>query len=214
MQHHSLPWTRLVTVALGAIALASIGAPAVGTDSQVLPGACTDGEGVTVVVDFTDIGGEIEVGCATDATTGTAALTSAGFTDTRDATGMICAIDSLPDPCPATFTGSYWSYWYADGGAWQAWMEGSDTAVPIDGGAEGWRYNDGSAGPGVDPAALADDAGPAEPDAIPVAITPEVARANPWVVGLVGVAVVAAALVVGVRLLRGRPSDHGPYGQD
>lgn len=215
MQHHSRPWTRLAAIAFGVIALASVGTPAVAADAADPPGACADGQGVTVVVDFTELGGEVEVGCATDITTGTAALTSAGFVDTRDAAGMICAIDSLPEPCPATFTGSYWSYWNAEGGEWLAWMEGSDTAVPAAGGVEGWRYNDGSAGPGVDPAALprADDGDP-ESDSILVTAMPEVDRTAPWVPVLVGVAILAAALVAGARLLRTRRSDHGPDGQD
>ncbi|WP_372593860.1 hypothetical protein [Actinotalea sp.] len=79
---------------------------------------------------------------------GREALQQAGFVDTRDDSGLICAIDSQPDPCPAEFTGSYWSYWHAEqGGEWETYMEGSDTAVPAAGSVEGWRYFDGSAGP-------------------------------------------------------------------
>lgn len=124
--------------------------------AQAAPdGACTDPTGVTVVVDATALGGDVAIGCATDSpATGTDALREAGFTDTRDASGLICAIDSFPDPCPTTFEGSYWSYWHAQDGAWQAYQEGSDTAVPQPGGVEGWRWSDGSAGPEVDLAAL------------------------------------------------------------
>ena len=215
MQHQTLPRTRLTAIAFSAIVLASVGAPAVGADAADPPGACTDGEGVTVVVDFTELGGEVEVGCAPEAATGTAALASAGFAEERAENGTICAINSLPDPCPAEFTGSYWSYWYAEGGEWRSWMEGSDTAVPVAGGAEGWRYNDGSAGPGVDPAALAvlDDGGQAESDSTPATTMPEVSQTDFWVLVLVGGAILAAALVVGVRLVT-RRSGHGPDGQD
>ena len=124
--------------------------------AQAAPdGACTDPTGVTVVVDATALGGDVSIGCADDSpATGTDALRQAGFTDTRDASGLICAVDNLPDPCPTTFEGSYWSYWNAQDGTWQAYMEGSDTAAPQPGGIEGWRWSDGSAGPDVDLTAL------------------------------------------------------------
>ena len=137
--------TRKLTLALATfLALAGTAAPA----AAAAEGPCTDADGVTVVVDFTDLGGEVEVGCATDPATGTEALQAAGFVDTRDDSGLICAIDAQPDPCPAEFTGSYWSYWHAEqGGEWETYMEGSDTAVPAAGAVEGWRYSDGTAGP-------------------------------------------------------------------
>jgi hypothetical protein len=213
MHQLTLPWTRFVTVAIGAIALASVAAPAAGTGAQTQDGACPD-DAVTVVVDFTDLGGAIEIGCATDASTGTAALTSAGFVDTRDDSGMICAIDSLPDPCPAEFAGSWWSYWYADEDAWQSWQEGSDTAVPVAGGIEGWRYHDGSAGPGIEPAQVSEQGAPAGTDGAatpPADLAPEV---SPWVFALVALAIVGAGAALAVRYLRRGSTSHGPYGQD
>lgn len=209
MRHHSLSRTAFSTVVLGAVALLTT---ASGASAQTTQAGCADGE-VVVVVDFTDLGGDVEIGCSSEAASGTEALRAAGFTDSRDASGLICAIDALPDPCPATFTGSYWSYWYAEGGAWQTWMEGSDTAVPAAGGVEGWRYNDGSAGPDVDPAALpvADEG---QTDTGASAIEPDTYRTNPWVFALFAGAILAAALVAGARLLRRRPSAHGPDGQD
>ncbi len=139
--------TRTFTVAVAAaLALTGLAAPAEAAGN----GACTDPNGVTVVVDFTDVGGAVETGCALAPTTGTDALQKAGFVDTRDASGLICAIDATPDPCPATFTGSYWSYWSAEpGGSWQSYQVGSDTSSPTAGSVEGWRYSDGSAGPTV-----------------------------------------------------------------
>lgn len=211
MHHNSLPWSRLAIAALGAIALTSLGSPAVAESTQAE--TCPAGT-VTVVVDFTDLGGEVEIGCATDASTGTAALRSAGFADIRDASGLICAIDSRPDPCPAEFAGSYWSYWYAEDGEWLTWMEGSDTAVPAAGGVEGWRYNDGLASPGVDPDDLP---APADAGAAVPAADDEVIRADgvdPWVFAAVAAAILAAALLAGARLLRRGQSNHGPYGQD
>lgn len=228
--------SRRALRALGALALGvgAAAAPAAahaatGPVTAVLAapsGPCTDPEGVTVVVDKTDLGGEVEMGCATDATTGTTALQTAGFTDTRDGASMICAIDALPDPCPAEFTGSYWSYWTAEpGGAWEMAMVGSDEAVPAPGGVEGWRYFDGSAGPTVDaPAAPTQEAadqaatsGEAEDVDDGTSVTtaeeePE-AAAGPSPVLLAGLGVVAVLAVAAVLVQR-RRSAHGPAGQD
>ena len=115
--------------------------------------ACTDPTGVTVVVDATELAGDVTVGCAADPATGTEALAQAGISETRDPSGLICAIGDLPDPCPTEFTGSYWTYWTAaPGGEWTSYAEGPDTAAPGAGTVEGWRYGDGTQPPGVAPA--------------------------------------------------------------
>ena len=144
--------TRQRRVSAAVALLAALQIAAAVPSSAEPDGACTTPDGVTVVVDSTDLGGEVLVGCGEGATTGTEVLRAAGFTETRDESGLICAIDALPDPCPAEFTGSYWSYWFADADTgWQMYQEGSDTAHPEAGSVEGWRYNDGSQGPGVAP---------------------------------------------------------------
>lgn len=120
-------------------------------------GACIGTDGVTVVVDATDIGGSIVVKCAVgDPASGRAALESAGFVPMDSQPGMICAIDAQPDPCPATFEGSYWAYWSATAdGDWTSYQVGADSSKPARGEIEGWRYNDGSVGPGIAPADVA-----------------------------------------------------------
>lgn len=149
---------RKTTVALLAVLLTALFVPlfvstaAAGTRSEATPGgACATGSGVSVVVDLTDLGGKVLVGCAPgDPATGRQALTDAGFGVTDAPSGMICAIDSAPDPCPTTFKGLYWSYWSAQPGTgWTAYAVGADSSNPAPGGFEGWRYNDGSTGPGV-----------------------------------------------------------------
>ncbi len=141
--------------ALAAAALAPLLVPVLVGPAQAAPsGPCTDPAGVTVVVDATELGGQVTIGCASAPATGTAALEEAGFTDTRDSSGLICAIDAQPDPCPTTFPGQYWTYWFAQDGTWQAYAEGSDTAVPAPGGVEGWAWSDGSTPPSADPTAL------------------------------------------------------------
>ncbi|WP_448073933.1 hypothetical protein [Georgenia yuyongxinii] len=157
---------------LPALAAAPALATAPATPGTAPTGACGEGAGVSVVVDLTDLGGELEVGCAPgDPTSGRAALEAAGFPATDSQPGLICAIAGLPDPCPEQFDGSYWAYWSADAdGEWTARTEGADTADPVPGTFEGWRYNDGATAPGATPAELvaaasATEAGTAEPAA-------------------------------------------------
>ncbi|KGM17472.1 hypothetical protein N867_03010 [Actinotalea fermentans ATCC 43279 = JCM 9966 = DSM 3133] len=143
-----------VLVLAGAVALPASAAVASSWPAAVdVSGACADESGVTVVVDATELEGDVTVGCASDPATGTEALAQAGIAETRDPSGYICAVGGLPDPCPTEFTGSYWSYWTAaPGGEWTAYAEGSDTAVPAAGSVEGWRYGDGTQPPAVAPA--------------------------------------------------------------
>lgn len=156
-RHRTATRTAALTGTLAGAALLAAGtallaAPAAATTGPALDGACTDAEGVTVVVDSTALGGGIEAGCAPEGgVTGTEALLAAGFTEARDPSGFICAIEGQPDPCPTEFTGEYWSYWFAEPGAaaWTTYQEGSDTAVTAPGAVEGWRYGDGAAGPDV-----------------------------------------------------------------
>jgi hypothetical protein len=174
-------------------------------------GACTDQEGVTVVVDSTDVGGDIVVGCApTDPASGRDALEAAGFTVTESQPGFFCAIDERPDPCPATFDGSFWSYWHStEDGEWTSYLVGADSSDPLPGELEGWRYNDGSAGPGLTPGEVAESVPPAAPD--PAADDVEPAPTAPATsdallfggVGIGALAVLAVALLL-LRSRRGR----------
>lgn len=134
-----------------ALLLPLLGSPAV-ADTPDSVGVCTDG-GVTVVVDLTDLDGEVEIGCAEgEPATGREALESAGFTTSDSEPGFICAINDQPDPCPEEFDGNFWGYYTAEeGDEWASSMEGADTSEPVPGSFEGWRYNDGSEPPAFDP---------------------------------------------------------------
>ena len=154
---------RRVTTFRRAALVALIAAPALATSPMAASaapaddGGCVGDSGVTVVVDFTDLGGAVEVGCAEgDPATGREALTAAGFTATDSSPGLICAVDALPDPCPEEFDGSYWAYFGAQpGGGWTAQTVGADGSDPVPGDFDGWRYNDGSEGPGSTSAEVA-----------------------------------------------------------
>jgi hypothetical protein len=206
----SLAHTRLLGALLGALLA---GALAMGGLLLAAPPAaaasedgCIDAGGVAVVVDFTELGGAVEVGCATsDPDSGRAALESAGFHPADSQPGLLCAIDSLPDPCPKTFQGSFWSYWHSTpDGEWTSYQVGADASHPVPGTLEGWRYNDGTTGPGIAPADVrqpsatvattppaASDPAPGKPAAAPAADT-----ALPLAIGGLGIAVVAIAAAV------------------
>jgi len=217
---------RLTRAAASAAAVALVAlvpalpAQATAAPAEVTGTACADDAGVTVVVDLTDLGEDLRVGCAQgDPATGREALESAGFTTTDSVPGMICAVDGLPDPCPEEFDGNYWAYFSAEAdGEWTARTEGADTADPAPGTFEGWRYNDGSAGPGVttaelaaaseagtgdgtDGAASADDAATADATADAQAAD---AAAGPSTGLMVGLGAAVVALVLAVVLLRRR----------
>ena len=179
------------------------------------PGACTDRSGVTVVVDFTDLGGDTEVGCATgDPETGREALAEAGFTTTDDATGLICAIDARPNPCPETFQGSFWSYWHAEtGGAWTSYQVGADSSHPRAGEVEGWRYNDGSTPPSITAPDGVIAAATTTPDATRTGHDPVPTTVDGMLIAIVAASLIlllllAAALILFIRRRAGSGSRH------
>lgn len=194
---------------LGAAALlfGTAGAASAETGDAVAV-AVADCDGVTVIVDFTDLGGAVESGCAEgDPASGREALETAGFTAVNDPSGFICTIDSQPDPCPTEFTGSYWAYWQVVDGEWVASQVGADEADPAPGDLEGWRYNDGS----VPPPLPAADGETADPTTDPVTTAPAESDSendgggiSPALWTVLGVVVVA--LVAGLVIRRGRSS--------
>lgn len=114
---------------------------------------CPPGEGTTVVVDSTALGGGVAVGCAPSATTGFEALAQAGFsvTPVQSNSAFVCRIDGRPgddtEDCADTPPGTaFWSYWTADlGGAWSFNSRGAASAIPGD--LEGWAFAAGSSNP-------------------------------------------------------------------
>lgn len=111
-------------------------------------GACPTSAGVTVVVDFQQLGGGVVVRCATGAPdTGFQALDQAGFrwTPTARFPGFLCRIEDRPgnDPCQTTPpTTAYWSYWNAvRGGGWCYGNFGAGNRRPPEGTVEGWSFS-------------------------------------------------------------------------
>lgn len=116
-----------------------------------LPGYCPDANGVTVIVDFQELGGSTIIRCAVgDQATGHAALVNAGISitgTTRWGEAFICRIEGKPtaatEPCIDTPpTTAYWSYWYAsNGGTWTYSQLGAMARNPQPGSFEGWSFS-------------------------------------------------------------------------
>lgn len=110
-------------------------------------GYCKNSDGVTVVVDFQDLGGGTVVRCAHGSqSTGLSALKNAGFKITgtnRWGDAFICRIEGKPgaddEPCIDTPpTSAYWSYWHSsNGGSWKYSDSGVTNRTPPKGSFEG-----------------------------------------------------------------------------
>jgi len=144
---------RRALTALAVVGPALVSAP--------LTAQAADCSGVTVVVDFRSLGGGVQTGCAPgDPSTGTAALSAAGFgyTFASRQPGFVCRINGKPssDPCVNTSpTTAYWGYWHGlPGGSWAYSSTSAGAYDPAPGSVEGWSFGAGEQ-PGIAPPAPA-----------------------------------------------------------
>lgn len=134
-------------VAAGAASPPAAGASTVAVENWT-DGPCPTSSGVTVVVDFQELGGTTLVRCAAGRpASGRDVLTTAGI-DYREAlrsAGFVCRINNKPanDPCVnASPTNAYWSYWLAvRGGQWCYSGVGAATLDPVEGTVQGWSFS-------------------------------------------------------------------------
>jgi hypothetical protein len=130
----------------------AVGGPAPAAEAA----ACSGSSGVTVVVDFGSLGGGVQIGCAGGSpANGLAALSGAGhgYTFVPRFPGLVCQIDTRPNPCNGAPTSAYWSYWHAArGDAWNFSMDGAGRYHPKPGTVEGWAFGAGRR-PGIAPPA-------------------------------------------------------------
>jgi hypothetical protein len=139
----------------------AVGGPAPAAEAA----ACSGSTGVTVVVDFGSLGGGVQTGCAGgNPGSGLAALSAAGhgYTFVPRQPGLVCQVDSRPNPCNGAPTTAYWAYWHASrGGSWRYSTLGAGGYDPAPGTVEGWAF-----GAGRQPG-LAPPGAPAPPPAAP-----------------------------------------------
>ncbi|MBN6035912.1 hypothetical protein [Amycolatopsis sp. 195334CR] len=140
----------VLAVAALVAALSPVTTAAAVDQGKGTPGYCPGGNGITVVVDFHELGGDTIVRCAPgEQASGLSALQNAGFELTgtqRWGLATLCRIEAKPGPeaegCadypPVT---AYWSYWQApDGGSWGFAQAGVQESKPQAGGFEGWSF--------------------------------------------------------------------------
>ncbi len=133
-------------VMVGGLLVAGPFGPA--SPAEATDGSCTDATGVTIVIDFQELGGGVNVRCAPGpVTTGLDAMRRAdiSYQTTIRFSGFVCKIAGKPsnDPCidtsPAT---AYWSYWLAPrGGQWCYSNLGAGNRRPPPGTVEAWSFS-------------------------------------------------------------------------
>lgn len=125
--------------------------------------ACSSAHGVTVVVDFHELGGGVQTGCVADGGGQTASqlFPAAGFPldYVQRQPGFVCRVSGKPadDPCVNTPPAdAYWALFWSDGrsGSWTYATSGAGGQRVPDGGYVGFSWNGSSArtAPGYSPA--------------------------------------------------------------
>jgi len=126
--------------------------------SPAAAAGCTGSSGVTVVVDFAELGGGLTAGCdpSVEGQRARAILVDAGYSVTMatKSPGFLCRVNGLPadDPCvEAAPADRYWSVWWADGqgGSWVYSARGVDSLRVPEGGylAMAWHQGSGRSQP-------------------------------------------------------------------
>ena len=152
-------------VRLAAVVLMTAAA-GLGVSAPAQAASCSGAHGVTVVVDFHELGGGAQSACDVDGS-GKTALTQLKdvghqLTYVQRQPGFVCRVDGAPatDPCVNTPpSDAYWSLWWSDGksGTWVYSSSGAASLQVPDGGyvALSWQGAAGKAAPGVPPTAHA-----------------------------------------------------------
>ncbi|GAA4374817.1 hypothetical protein [Nocardioides caricicola] len=123
---------------------------------------CSTADGVTVVVDFHELGGGVQTGCVSDGAGDTAAslFPAAGFSLSfvQRQPGFVCRVDGAPadDPCVNTPPAdAYWALYWSDGksGSWTYATSGVGGLRVPDGGyvALSWQGSAARSAPGLTP---------------------------------------------------------------
>jgi hypothetical protein len=148
-----------VRLAVATLVVAAVG---LGVPAPAEASTCGSAQGVSVVVDFHELGGGVQTFCDAGGAgkTADAQLRDAGhdLAYVQRQPGFICRIDDRPadDPCVNTPpSDAYWSLWWSDGksGKWSYSSQGASSLKVPAGGYVGmsWQGSDSKAPPGVTP---------------------------------------------------------------
>ncbi len=137
-------------------------AAGLGVPAAAEAATCSTGHGVTVVVDFHQLGGGVQAACDSGGAgrSGAQQMADVGhdLTYVQRQPGFVCRVDGAPagDPCVNTPPdNAYWSLWWSDGtsGTWSYSAQGIGALQVPDGGyvALSWQGGDAKAAPRVAP---------------------------------------------------------------
>jgi len=155
---------RLVAAA-ALVAAAGVVLPAAPSSAAT----CAGDTGVSVVVDFTKLGGGVATGCVADGGGDTAASlfeVDHDLTRVQQYPGAVCKVDNTPADAACQNmppTDAYWGLFWSDGsGGWVYSSEGVDSLNVPDGGSVAFAWQDGGDRdyPGVAAPQTADEPSP------------------------------------------------------
>ncbi|HEY2060229.1 MAG TPA: hypothetical protein VGH57_17815 [Amycolatopsis sp.] len=211
----SLAWGRVLSVCalLFTVGLAGAGPAAATVPGKGTAGYCPDATGVTVIVDYQDLGGDTLIRCAPGPQeNGVTAMQNAGL-DLAGAgkygLALICKIEGKPadQSCSGMPPESAsWSFWTAtNGGKWESSQVGVQGWKPPAGSFEGWSFAHNKAFADYPPPRTAPVRQANAPAQAPAGQSTS-DSGFPWglVIGIVVIVLIAAAgVVTGLRRRRG-----------
>jgi hypothetical protein len=168
--------TRHVVRLVAAVLLTA--AAGLGMTAPARASSCSTAHGVTVVVDFHELGGGAQSACdgGGGGRNALTQLTDVGhqLTFVQRQPGFVCRVDGAPagDPCVNTPpSDAYWGLWWSDGksGTWVYSSAGAGSLIVPDGGyvALSWQGSDSKAPPGVKPSPHRSAPPPSSPTSSP-----------------------------------------------
>lgn len=131
---------------------------------------CTSAGGVSVVVDYRELGGGVVTACAADGggKSATAIFASAGVSlaYAQRSPGFVCKVNGRPESEPCLNTApadAYWGLWWSDGskGSWTYASSGAGALTVPAGGSVGWAWQQDRASSGAVPPGVAPPVAPA-----------------------------------------------------
>jgi hypothetical protein len=151
-------------VRLAAACLLAAAASVVLSATPATAATCSSAGGVSVAVDFHELGGGAQTACVADGggRSATSLLTSAGFvlSYVQRQPGFVCRVNGAPadDPCVNTpAADAYWGLWWSDGrsGSWTYATTAAGSLKVPKGGYVAFSWNGSAARstPGVSPTA-------------------------------------------------------------
>ncbi len=154
--------SRNLTLLVAAAALAAA-TSTVATPAPASAATCSSTHGVSIVVDFHELGGGVRTACVADGGGRLASdlFPAAGFSldYVQRQPGFVCRVSGVPasDPCVNTpAADAYWGLWWSDGktGSWSYASSGAASLRVPEGGYAAFSWNGSSARstPGASPA--------------------------------------------------------------